>query len=757
MAGESSGAVAKLPGALTLIIQCLQSARDVVVFVQALPPASQDAPLVAAKELLTRPGPLAYMWPALLLDDIDCDDDSIVALYHAALPALVSVCAKELDLFGRVMRPRGNVNTPAQGFIEFVSQWPLKMTHVDSRWVQEVGSVAFCTLLRRCTRLETLELSAGEHAQDIVAAMTTPVHRVHTLLLSGSSPAMNWTSLLQPWLSSGHARHVSFNKVPTTDCSGLAHALATTKSLRGLSIVTNDDILCELLEWKLPLHHITELKLATPNAKAMRQLMQLVDVTKLTSLALHCQYEISDVLGLIPRMTTLRHLSLQWVHFGVTDTSQWPDLESVAFDDIDCDDDGTVALYHAALPTLASVRAEKVELFQRFMRPRASTPAQGLINFSSQWPLKITHVKERWLGAIGDAAYCSVLRRCTRLETIEVDATANTSDILAAITTPAHRVQSLFVTASVCARAMNWALLLQPWLSSGHARHVSFEHIRTPDCNALAHALATTKTLQGLRIGDNDELLGELLRWNLPLHHITELELTMSYSMMQLMQLIDVAKLISLTLHCDYEISALEVVGRVPRMSALRHLSLCRVHLNEVDMSQWPHLESLSLTRVKFTHAAFDAILAYLNNVQGLQRLTFGRVSDGRFAAWSRTLGRLINSGLVAVRLTGCFLDGYNAERLAFALRQRRTASPLRLDLCYDEFGFEAVRVLVEALAVCTNVSVQMEPGRYAIFDLYHDAVRPFLEAVRTTRGPNVAEIAVVYHLEANAMTTIFT
>ncbi|KDO20068.1 hypothetical protein SPRG_14216 [Saprolegnia parasitica CBS 223.65] len=309
MAGESSGAVAKLPGALTSIIQCLQSARDVVVFVQALPPASQDASLAAVKELLTRPGPLAYTWPALLLDDIDCDDDSTVALYHAALPALVSVRAKELDLFGRFVRPRGDANTPAQGFIDFVSQWPLKMTHVD----------------------ETVELSAGEHAQDILAAITTPAHRVHTLLLSGSSPAMNWTSLLQPWLSSGYARHVSFNKVPTTDCSGLAHALATTKSLRGLSIVTNDDILCELLEWKLPLHHITELKLATPNTKAMRQLMQLVDVTKLTSLALHCQYEISDVLGLIPRMTTLRHLSLQWVHFGDTDTSQWPDLESVAF------------------------------------------------------------------------------------------------------------------------------------------------------------------------------------------------------------------------------------------------------------------------------------------------------------------------------------------------------------------------------------------------------------------------------------------
>ncbi|KDO20067.1 hypothetical protein SPRG_14215 [Saprolegnia parasitica CBS 223.65] len=429
----------------------------------------------------------------------------------------------------------------------------------------------------------------------------------------------------------------------------------------------------------------------------------------------------------------------------------WPAL---LLDDIDCDDDSTVALYHTALPTLASVRAEELKLFQRFMRPRANTPAQGLINFSSQWPLKITHVKERWLRAIDVAAYCTVLRRCTRLETIEVDATANTSDILAAITTSAHRVHTLFVSASACAPTMNWALLLQPWLSSGHARRVSFKYFRTTDCNALAHALATTKSLQGFHIGDMDKLQSELLRWNLPLHHITELDLTMSYS---IMQLIDVTKLISLTLDCDDEISALEVVGRVPRMTALRHLSLCRVHLREVDMAQWPHLESLSLTRVKLTHAVFDSMFAYLNNVQGLQRLTFGRMSRVYVPAWSRTLGSLINSGLVAVRLTGYFFDVCNAGRLAFALRQRCTALPLRLDLCYDEFCFDAVRVLVEALVVCTNVSVQMEPGSCAIFDLYHDAVRPFLEDLRTTRGPNMAEIAVVYHPEANAMTTIFT
>ncbi|EQC34288.1 hypothetical protein SDRG_08061 [Saprolegnia diclina VS20] len=480
-----AGAVLDRPCALILIVQCLQSAPNVMAFLKALPLAKLDASLAALLQLLTRPGPLAYTWPTLRLDDIDCDDDSTVALYHAALPALVSICAKEFKLVERFMRPRGDAITPAQGFLDFASQWPLKMTHVDGRWVEEVGSAAFCSELSRCTRLRSIELSANAAAPAILAAITTSAHCVHTLDIARSSgaPAMNWASLLQPWLSSGHAKHVSFNKVPTTDCNGLAHALATTESLRGLHIVANDDILCDLVEWKLPLHRVTELTLATANTKAMRQLMQLVDVTKLTSLALHCQYEISDVLGLIPRMTSLRHLSLQWVHFGDTDTSQWPDLESVYF-----------------------------------------------------------------------------------------------------------------------------------------------------GC-------------------------------------------------------------------------------------------------------------------VKFTPSAFDGVLVYLNNVSGLKQITLHCCSTvgASFAALSRTLGRLINRGLTMARLTDLCLDGYDAALLAFALRQRRSASPLKLDLCSNDFGIDGVRVLLEALAGCTHVGVQIEPTEDEVMTTNLDEIQRFVEAHRMTSGPNDTEGSVIY------------
>ncbi|KDO20073.1 hypothetical protein SPRG_14221 [Saprolegnia parasitica CBS 223.65] len=320
--------VLSLPHALTLIAQCLQSHLDASAFLLALPPASLNAPLAATKELLTRPGPLAYTWPSLNLDGATLSADNDIALYRAALPVFVSVHATEVWHFGRLFAADST-----QAFIDFASQWPLKLTHVTSEWRYQVGRDVFCDLLRRCTRLQSTDLVDDEDDTDVFAAITTPNHHVHTICISeASSAAADLASHVLPWLGSGHARSLTIECTVVEDEEGLARALATTSSVRSLGIHDHQELLDAFLELELPLHQLTHVELRTYTPAAVAPFLALLDLTSLTSLAISSADDHADFFPL-GRMPALRHLASTGGHIGdgFAEASTWPDLESMRF------------------------------------------------------------------------------------------------------------------------------------------------------------------------------------------------------------------------------------------------------------------------------------------------------------------------------------------------------------------------------------------------------------------------------------------
>ncbi|KDO20072.1 hypothetical protein SPRG_14220 [Saprolegnia parasitica CBS 223.65] len=326
--------VLSLPHVLTSIVQCLQSPRDALVFLSALPLTSLDAPLAATKELLTRPGRFVHTWPHLSLDELDSEK---AALALAALPALVSLCkpaAERVD-----WSPSTTVAT--MSFVDFISSWPLKMTYFESMWFDDFDTDVVCSLLRRCTRLQAVRISRDEDIVDLLAAVTTPAHRVEKLSLFYTDEAtMDWTSLLRPWLSSGHARHLSFETARATDVVGLARALATTSSLTSLDICNNDDLVQAFLTLQLPLHQLMKVHLVEVEPERARRFLRLCDVAKLTSLEIVGEGDHEDTLALVPRMPALRHLSLRWGELRLTHnaTSRWPHLESLELCAVHFDD-----------------------------------------------------------------------------------------------------------------------------------------------------------------------------------------------------------------------------------------------------------------------------------------------------------------------------------------------------------------------------------------------------------------------------------
>ncbi|KDO26927.1 hypothetical protein SPRG_07641 [Saprolegnia parasitica CBS 223.65] len=344
-----------LPQALTLIVQCLESPRDVVAFLYALPPAALDAPLAAILELLVRPSMVAHMWPKLNLVDLASID---TPLARVALPVFTSVRSSELEYFTCLATApppdddeKYEEKYAVSRFIEFASQWPLKMTFVDATWRRKVGSAVFCSLLHRCTRLRSIELDGGENAGDVLAAVTTPAHRVRSLCvdMTTAPAAGDWSSLLKPWLTSGHARHITFlsgRHLGDGDAAALSLALATTSSLRGLAIWGADDLVRALLVLNRPLHHFTEIQVETSSVKFLGFFLTRLDFTKLTSLKLDCSTDHADTLRLVRHMPLLRHLALTngCVGFAFADASTWPDLESIAFERVSLASTAQIAL-----------------------------------------------------------------------------------------------------------------------------------------------------------------------------------------------------------------------------------------------------------------------------------------------------------------------------------------------------------------------------------------------------------------------------
>ncbi|KDO25000.1 hypothetical protein SPRG_09730 [Saprolegnia parasitica CBS 223.65] len=329
---QVAAAVVDLEGAVIAIVQCLDRASDVTALLQALPHASLGTPLTALLALLNEPGPLAHTWPELLLDDVNFQHPAFVALILQAMPVLLSVRAAHRHLFGCLLQPDDSTIDAPDGFLNFVAQYPRTMMHVHAAWRDAMDCTVFCNALRRCTRLTTVHVVADAQAAAVLAAITTPAHRVTRLYITempgGIMDAIDWASLLRPWLASGHARHVTFSNVPITDVQSLAEALLRSSSLHSLGVHNNDKLLRSLLSQDMSLRQLNQVSVTTQVAALLPRLLGRLSLSTLTSLSLECDMDHSETLALLPSMPSLRHLALTGGHLGELDCIlAWPHLK----------------------------------------------------------------------------------------------------------------------------------------------------------------------------------------------------------------------------------------------------------------------------------------------------------------------------------------------------------------------------------------------------------------------------------------------
>ncbi|KDO26932.1 hypothetical protein SPRG_07646 [Saprolegnia parasitica CBS 223.65] len=382
----------------------------------------------------------------------------------------------------------------------------------------------------------------------------------------------------------------------------------------------------------------------------------------------------------------------------------WPQVD---LEEINDDDE---PLVRAALPAILSVHAYDIYSFAPLSATTDCESVTPFLEFAVQYPLKMTHVDGIWQREVGTSAFCSFLRRCTRLTSIDLTGIANAADLLAAVLTPTHRVSSLVIgTTYDSTDGDDWTALLLPWLASGHARHAlnNWGRRPIPDIAGLARALATSSSLQGLDIINYDLLLAALVALKMPLRQLTALNVMTilpAYKMLSLLELLDLAKLTSLTLD-----------------------------LHGTDTSHWPHLESLSFNDVELPAETVDAVLAYLGRVQGLQKLTMVECSmvGTCFFDVSRALSRLVANGLTFASFHHERFDDMSAALVALVLHEGRNVSPLKLCLWGNDITIKGVRVLLEALATCTYVCVQIEPCDFSRFSPHKDEIQAFAAAHR--------------------------
>ncbi|EQC26445.1 hypothetical protein SDRG_15726 [Saprolegnia diclina VS20] len=151
-----------------------------------------------------------------------------------------------------------------------------------------------------------------------------------------STATADLNSYVVPWLGSGHARSFSIECTAIEDEADLARTLATTSSLRSLGIHDNQEFLDPFLELELPLHQLTQVELRTYSPEAVVPFLALLDLAKITSLAISSANDHADFFTL-GRLPALRHLASSGGEMGdgLAEASTWPDLESMLFSAID--------------------------------------------------------------------------------------------------------------------------------------------------------------------------------------------------------------------------------------------------------------------------------------------------------------------------------------------------------------------------------------------------------------------------------------
>ncbi|EQC41961.1 hypothetical protein SDRG_00810 [Saprolegnia diclina VS20] len=229
-------------------------------------------------------------------------------------------------------------------YCRFVTKWAAKINYVDMMAKQlQPDRAMYCNMLRACTNVRHARLT---YAADVVAAMTTPVHRV---TYNVPDYPLDAAEHIERWLASGHAQRLMLSSFHRVD-AGLAHVLAS-------STVSHLDLNCSPgVANGVAFTHLREATFKLSSAPIeFCQLGPLLNLSKLQKLELANLVNVDGayLVSKLPDLVALESLSLSNVDLSTaqspamgttTPTSframvDWalssPQLESLTWCDVD--------------------------------------------------------------------------------------------------------------------------------------------------------------------------------------------------------------------------------------------------------------------------------------------------------------------------------------------------------------------------------------------------------------------------------------
>ncbi|KDO35078.1 hypothetical protein SPRG_01142 [Saprolegnia parasitica CBS 223.65] len=294
----------------------LPSPMAVRVFLQALSITSLSAPLEALQRLLET--------PCLLDDDWPQPDVPLLLHHHAqlvltAMPVLPPIklyahCIVKLE---RSLRHLAGYDADGCAFRTFVTKWAHKIAAIDLTDTARWDHTVLCDLLRQCTQLDHISVECRQHERAVLAAITTPSHRVRSIELVVPGDVANYApqdaaTQLLPWLRSGHATHVGLKRFRSLDeasARSLATALLSTPSVVSLRVYESGPVTAALIESGLSLAHLTRLD---ASAYDVYRLVPHLTLEKVTHLHVRCEWtrNIDWLVALLPGLTALEDLAV---------------------------------------------------------------------------------------------------------------------------------------------------------------------------------------------------------------------------------------------------------------------------------------------------------------------------------------------------------------------------------------------------------------------------------------------------------------
>ncbi|KDO23688.1 hypothetical protein SPRG_11136 [Saprolegnia parasitica CBS 223.65] len=299
---------------LTTIIQCTPKPKDVLSFLQALPPNVRTPAMAALLQLLVpsveAKNGYSYYWPLAWLGKSNDDD---VELVVAAVPLFNNIV---LDGFSTSQRwPASDDPNYSFGFCAFLAKWAKKVVQLNLFKISaKKYRPDFCRLLRQCTNIKSAFMP---YEPDLLEALMTPAHNVPDLDFippTLKTHPLEAAALIQRWLASGPERRAKFHMLQAD--AGLACALASSPHLTSLDVSHSECILSSLILNSARLTHLTELVLACVHGTdAPGDILPLLNPHVLTKLSIEivARTEVVGLASALAELVALEQLVLRCI------------------------------------------------------------------------------------------------------------------------------------------------------------------------------------------------------------------------------------------------------------------------------------------------------------------------------------------------------------------------------------------------------------------------------------------------------------